>query len=871
MMKKENASGDDRQRLQQQHKNTEQGLLENLPSEQDRKAVMGCLAAVLNITFAARQRKDIVRAAPAAHHGAPLSKLEGGVSKSGRDGDAADGDVAADVAAVNFSIRQNDDDDSTTARPSWSTTSSARQQQKMATVTRRAKAFQRELLSVSAELLFLTPDHAAVFLPNLDIQCVDDTTMEHELLLQPFLQSLGSSEESFRCITMLMFRFLLLSSEGKPTEKKKGDKNSALENMTIVGYDARVRFAFKYLTVSVLSFWELREHEFMTPQSAAAHATRKFESLEDGIALRLSILSQIMTQDKNKKAPLAGQKKQNSFSKSAIRGLKIGAAGVAAGTVFAITGGLAAPAIIGGIAALAGGSAATVIATVLLLPAAVTIFGVGGGSLVASKMSKRTAGLNHFDIEKITPDDRDVDAGTDRKKKSIANNNPELSRTVCVSGWLRDEHDFERPFGISPRTLTDYQELFCRYCSVYAPQVIPDCSNILKEWQGKEGELWDMCRASYGRDPSSLLPFETGPRYDALLTESENEAVDNLIRAMGLPFPTQNIEKHSPQKGQEQVELPPTVNLLSDVLVSSSDDDASKKQMSDAMIRSYKAWDFNAEYGSELYVIKWEEDLLLELNGSAKAFQRDLAKKAAGEALKKTAMASLMAAVFLPAALLSLSDMIDDQWTLISERSDEAGILLAQSLLNSNAGHRPVSLIGFSFGARMIVACLKELARNQAIWERQQEGSEGTEINEGNQTRSASFRQSLSNMTNNKQKEAQVVFIREPASIIEDVIFMGCPASVNKATWLSCREIVSGRLVNCYSQNDMILALMYRVKNLTSLLSPPVGISHVNMPGIENYDVSGLVASHGEYCDAIREILNLVGYNQPADVKASID
>ena len=47
-----------------------------------------------------------------------------------------------------------------------------------------------------------------------------------------------------------------------------------------------------------------------------------------------------------------------------------------------------------------------------------------------------------------------------------------------------------------------------------------------------------------------------------------------------------------------------------------------------------------------------------ELAGSARRFQRDLAKKAAGEALKKTAMPLLMAAVAIPAALLSLSNIL---------------------------------------------------------------------------------------------------------------------------------------------------------------------------------------------------------------------
>mmetsp|Transcript_22972 Transcript_22972/g.36070 ORF Transcript_22972/g.36070 Transcript_22972/m.36070 type:complete len:157 (-) Transcript_22972:44-514(-) len=119
-----------------------------------------------------------------------------------------------------------------------------------------------------------------------------------------------------------------------------------------------------------------------------------------------------------------------------------------------------------------------------------------------------------------------------------------------------------------------------------------------------------------------------------------------------------------------------------------------------------------------------------------------------------------------------------------------------------------------------------------------------------------------------KNPKESEVYNREPASIIEDVILMGCPASVKSSKWPSYREIVGGRLVNCYSKNDMILALMYRVKNIaSSLLTPPVGISHVDDAGIENFDVSKFVASHGEYCVAVREILNAVGYNQPAEVR----
>lgn len=167
----------------------------------------------------------------------------------------------------------------------------------------------------------------------------------------------------------------------------------------------------------------------------------------------------------------------------------------------------------------------------------------------------------------------------------------------------------------------------------------------------------------------------------------------------------------------------------------------------------------------------------------------------------------------------------------------------------------------------MIIACLKELARNQAIWEQQQEGDEddGTQ----SQSMAASLKKSISSMSS-KQNQTQIKFNREPASIIEDVILMGTPASVNASTVASCRQVVGGRFVTCYTRNDMLLAFLYRVKHITQILSPPIGISAVRVPGVESYDVSRYVASHGEYCVAVREILNHVGYDQPVNSNSTV-
>jgi hypothetical protein len=103
-----------------------------------------------------------------------------------------------------------------------------------------------------------------------------------------------------------------------------------------------------------------------------------------------------------------------------------------------------------------------------------------------------------------------------------------------------------------------------------------------------------------------------------------------------------------------------------------------------------------------------------------------------------------------------------------------------------------VTLVGFSFGARVIYSCLRELARQQEIWE--DERSQGkTDI---------SSSQSL-------KSPGKYQYEREPASLIADVIFIGLPRVIDKTVLTSCRRVTGGRLVNCYAKNDWLLSLMF--------------------------------------------------------------
>lgn len=920
----------------------------HLPSEQDRKATLGCLAAVLNIMFEHQFYKH-----------QPVTKTSSAKSKQGSASSSPSSSSKGRVSTTNNS---DENEDNVVG---------------VGVSARRTREFQKELLLMSTELLFLDPNvHAVEFLPilnsrNSKFQCDDDTdttggaalSSVEKVLLHPFISSFSSAQAGFDCISLLLFRFLLLSNnndydknDGGGGQNKFKSQSLPRKPKTIIGYDCRVRYAFKYLSVSILKFWDPIYGESsgnsttsnMSGVVGTKYATRKFEALEDAITYRISIISkQIIiknakneTQEKTASSNATSMTTKTIKKKSKIiRGIKIGSAAVGAGALIAITGGIAVPAIIGGIATVAGVTAmsfGTLVALSLLIgPAAVTIFGVGSGLLVASKMNNRTRGLTEFNITAADDNVKKNKKGSHPKDQE-QERNLKLSRTICINGWIADEHDFERPFGMQPKSLLrgndnnkNKSELLKRYCSVYAPQVIPNCDDILKEWKNNEDELWHMLRDAYGKDPNSLYPLDNSDYDDdhisienTILTMDERESINTMMgNIMGMqPIRPQVLKegkkKNFKKNGKNHCTLHP-VSLLDDVLNTTkknikndtgkngyknlesrrqlkqrsdnNDDDNHKIDddydiLKDKKYRSYVVWDFQSTYkGMELYTISWENDLLLQLRGSAKDLQKDVAIKGVEQVMKKTIFASLMSAVALPATLLGLTDFIDEKWTLANERADEAGILLAESLLMSTAGHRPVNLIGISFGSRMIISCLTELSRHQKKWEKQQRHEREQQSDSCRSKRGSSvilkagdsIRKSISKNVSSKlgsssdsnytNKSTTSTYLREPASIIENVVLMGCPASVNVSTWESIRGVVAGRLINCYAGNDLMLALMYRIKNpTTALLNPPVGITKVKNCGVTNYDVSNLINNnHGEYCLVVRDILDLVGFDQP--------
>lgn len=118
-----------------------------------------------------------------------------------------------------------------------------------------------------------------------------------------------------------------------------------------------------------------------------------------------------------------------------------------------------------------------------------------------------------------------------------------------------------------------------------------------------------------------------------------------------------------------------------------------------------------------------------------------------------------MAAIQLPVVLTKLAYLIDNPWSNSLARADMAGLILADSLVERSLGSRPITLVGFSLGSRLIFSCLRELAKRGAV------------------------------------------------GIIQNVYLFGSPVIAKKDEYLKVKTVVSGRFVNGYATNDWILGL----------------------------------------------------------------
>ncbi|RVE70152.1 hypothetical protein OJAV_G00061540 [Oryzias javanicus] len=221
-------------------------------------------------------------------------------------------------------------------------------------------------------------------------------------------------------------------------------------------------------------------------------------------------------------------------------------------------------------------------------------------------------------------------------------------------------------------------------------------------------------------------------------------------------------------------------------------------------------WSSLGECG-EQHCLVWESRFLRDLGSAMTSLLDGLVSMVAQEALKYTVLSGIVTALTWPASLLAAASVIDNPWCVCLNRSAEVGKHLAQVLRSRQQGRRPVSLIGFSLGARVIYYCLQELAGDQ--------GSEG---------------------------------------VVEDVVLLGAPVDGSEKAWERMSRVVAGKIVNGYCRGDWLLGFLYR--SSAAQLSV-AGLQPVNIQDrrIINVDLSSVVKGHLDYMRQMDTILVAVG------------
>lgn len=242
--------------------------------------------------------------------------------------------------------------------------------------------------------------------------------------------------------------------------------------------------------------------------------------------------------------------------------------------------------------------------------------------------------------------------------------------------------------------------------------------------------------------------------------------------------------------------------------------------------RASAGWWRRRAPGEELWALVFDPDELCALSEMLdKQVRTALQSTAVNHALALTALHALLAAWTLPAYVLSALSTIDNPWSVAVARATDAGHTLATEILRGCHGRRAVTLLGYGLGAVVCFTAAKDIAAAAA---------------------SGSFSADAA-----REKD-----ILGPHQLLQDVILMGAPVSKSREDWLSIRRASSGRVLNCFSSNDLVLIYTYRLREhrIACAGLGVIGGGEAEIPadahapalwnGIESFDVSDLVAGH---------------------------
>jgi len=524
-------------------------------------------------------------------------------------------------------------------------------------------------------------------------------------------------------------------------------------------------------------------------------------------------------------------RKKSTPAERAKKWVKVGLVGAAAGTALFFTAGLAAPAIGAGFAAL--GIAGTAAGAAFLASSAGAIvlgsvFGGVGAGLLGFKSHRRFSGLSEFLFEKIS------------------RNQDSMNVCLTIVGWLNEKDDCHKVWS----ALVAGREIV----SQIDPS--PDSDH-----------------------PSSSSSSSASAAAASSDAKSERDTKEQRNKK------DKKKEKESKDKQLDEKALRARMSSL---LNRSKTSDSSSSSASSSSSGNHSQG--LAEF-SEVYTLRWESSHLLRLGqGLQVVTKQDVVTSVASQGLQRTALNGLMMGLMWPVTLLQAGDLVDHPWLVVLNRCDKAAIELANALESRVAGRRPITLIAYSMGARVVFLALEELARRKDVRRRAREQKEREQAMKKQKSTTSKRQESSSSRSQadttavDPAKKKESVFDRmfsskkskkEPSQsqtssssspapspssspvpspvdspsssssssssspdsdvdlsaddgdgVVLDVFLFGTPAPTDIDRWRRVRSMVAGRLVNVYTTRDWVLRFIYPLSNLTINVAGLMPIKH---------------------------------------------
>ena len=525
---------------------------------------------------------------------------------------------------------------------------------------------------------------------------------------------------------------------------------------------------------------------------------------------KLATLEVLLGSDK---APTTVRLRESNAVTDRYRYLKVGLAAVGGGALFAVTGGLAAPAIAAGVGSLLGivpgagaaaGAVAGFMSTQVGVAAVTTTMATAGAATTGSKMAYRTADVKDFGFLEVCETMAPAALANGRSPhRTLSSQQAQQARTSSSGQNLQNDFCY-----ISSREDSGDRGHLTLESSpgpiigggsggIGGGAHVPmgSSSGLRRSYRGRSGSGSGSAASLGGSNSMQSL---SGPTEEGSLSTTtpawknwfgkkggtEEESVNAL-----LPSPVR------PSHPAEGIKLSTVIGVSG--WVSSPED----------FINPWKSLKTPA---SDKFALVWCTSELQALNRALAAL---LTKGAAGQAASLGMQHLLVGAAGLvtalgPTVILGAATglLIENAWTVAIDRADKAGKLLAHVLMSGGCGGRPVTLVAHSMGARLVFSALLELCRC---------GARG---------------------------------------LVQDVVLLGAPVPPASERWRMARRVVAGRLVNGYSRRDWLLSVMF----WQGIAKPAAGLAPVEVDGIENVSLSSVVGGHFDYIGGLDEILDLL-------------